>query len=144
MHWMILPLRRYADFRSRSRRMEYWAFVLFLFLLFAITATLDTWLPTGGRTLTAITTAPGLWAYSQATDAGWITRIASIAMILPSLAVAVRRLHDIGRSGFWLLVSFVPLLGAILLLVFFLTDSQRGANRWGPDPKPVADRPPLG
>ena len=137
MHWMILPLRRYADFRGRSRRVEYWAFVLFLFLLFAVTATLDSWLPAGGDTVTSVTTAPGLWAYSQATAAGWITRIASLAMILPSLAVAVRRLHDVGRSGFWLLAGFVPLLGAILLLVFFLTDSRRGANRWGPDPKPV-------
>jgi uncharacterized membrane protein YhaH (DUF805 family) len=138
MHWMILPLRRYADFRGRAMRIEYWMFVLFLFLLFAVTATLDTWLPTGGRTVTAVTTAPGLWAYSQATDAGWITRLAGLATIVPLLAVSVRRLHDIGRSGFWLLISVVPLIGTIVLLIFFLTDSRRGSNRWGADPKAVA------
>ncbi|GAA4409577.1 DUF805 domain-containing protein [Quisquiliibacterium transsilvanicum] len=58
-----------------------------------------------------------------------------LAMLLPSLAVSVRRLHDIGRSGWWLLVSFIPLIGAIVLLVFALRDGDAGDNAYGPNPK---------
>jgi uncharacterized membrane protein YhaH (DUF805 family) len=54
---------------------------------------------------------------------------------LPSVAVGVRRLHDTGRSGWWLLIGLIPLVGAVVLIVFFCTDSERGPNRWGPSPK---------
>ncbi|USI73869.1 DUF805 domain-containing protein [Sphingomonas morindae] len=132
---MIRPLRHYADFRGRAPRIEYWLFVLFLFLLYAVAMALDELLPTGGTSATVLTTGTGLWSYETMRTAGWITKLAWLATLIPSLAVAVRRCHDIGRSGWWLLIGFIPFVGALVLLIFFLTDSQRGANRWGPDPK---------
>jgi uncharacterized membrane protein YhaH (DUF805 family) len=144
MHWMLLPLRRFADFRGRSRRMEYWMFGLFLVIGSMVAAALDSGLGLG-RTVTVVDSAPGFWSQAMYTETGWITRIFVLAMLIPSLAVSIRRLHDIGRSGFWLLIGLVPLAGGIVLLVFFLTGSQRGANRWGPDPmEPVAAPVSLG
>lgn len=67
-----------------------------------------------------------------------LTGLYSIAVFIPSLAVTVRRLHDTGRSGWWLLLMFIPLIGPIILLVFLLTDSQPGTNKYGPNPKGVS------
>ncbi|GAB4342018.1 MAG: DUF805 domain-containing protein [Candidatus Abyssubacteria bacterium] len=64
--------------------------------------------------------------------------IAMLAVLLPGVAVTVRRLHDTGRSGWWLLIGFVPLIGGIVLLVFMVFDSQPGQNEYGPNPKALA------
>lgn len=145
MHWMTLPLRRYADFVGRSPRIEFWMFQLFLFVAFMVTVWLDAVLPTGGQRIVTTTSEPGMWSYAVENSAGWITGLFGLAMVVPWLALAVRRLHDCGRSGLWLLLALVPLIGPLALLVFFLTDSQRGGNRYGPDPKqPVAAAGPLG
>lgn len=145
MHWMILPLRRYAEFRGRSPRVEFWMFQLFLLIAFVVTVWLDTVLPTGGERIVRYETAPGLWSYAVENSGGWITGLFGLAMLIPWFALAVRRLHDLGRSGLWLLLLLVPLFGSLALLVFFLTDSQRGPNRYGPDPKePVAAPAALG
>ena len=69
---------------------------------------------------------------------GWIYSLYALAIIIPSLAVALRRLHDIGKSGWWILIALVPLIGAIWLLVLYVRDSQPGENQYGPNPKGVA------
>ena len=109
----------YANFNGRARRREYWYFVLFtlicnIVLNMAGTLFADThfaWIATG---------AAGLF---------------SLAMLIPSLAVGWRRLHDTGRSGAWYLIVLVPLVGSILLLIWVCTDSQPGDNMYGPNPK---------
>lgn len=110
---------KYVDFSGRARRSEYWYFALFTFLLGIVTNILDMIIGTdyGGRT-----------------DGGLINTLASLVVLLPSLAVAVRRLHDTGRSGWWMLLIFAIIIGWIILLVWFCTDSSPD-NEHGPNPK---------
>lgn len=117
MDHALNALRRYADFSGRSRRSEYWYYVLFVSL--------------GIVALMVIETL--LW------ETPILTGIAYLGIIIPSLAVAVRRLHDTGRSGWWYFISLVPIVGPIALLVFFCEDSKPGPNKWGPNPKEDAD-----
>lgn len=98
---------QYATFSGRARRAEYWWFFLFNLLIATILAAMSE-------------TVSGLF---------------SLATLLPALAVSVRRLHDIDRSGWWLLLIFVPLIGPIVLLVWSLTKGATGPNRFGEDPK---------
>ena len=123
MNWYLKVLKQYADFKGRARRKEYWMFCLF-FLIFAIVAmVLDNVL--------GLTFNP----YGQSLGYGWLYLLWGLANLLPSLAVCVRRLHDVGRSGWWYFIVLVPLVGAILLLVWYCTDSQVGENKWGANPK---------
>lgn len=69
---------------------------------------------------------------------GILSGLYSLAVLIPGLAVAIRRLHDTGKSGWWLLLSFIPLVGAIVLIVFLVQDSQHGTNQYGPNPKEAA------
>ncbi|MGH8197944.1 MAG: DUF805 domain-containing protein [Steroidobacteraceae bacterium] len=122
MNWFIAVLKKYATFSGRAQRAEYWFFVLFYILIFigltiidSVTGTLNPWYGFG--------LLGGLFALS---------------MLIPSIAVGVRRLHDTGRSGWWMLLALVPLIGGIILLVFFCLDSQPGDNAYGPNPKAVA------
>ncbi|MBO5815262.1 MAG: DUF805 domain-containing protein [Bacteroidales bacterium] len=103
---------KYADFNGRARRSEYWYFVLFNFL---------------------ISMAVGLVAGLIGFD--WLSYIYSIALLVPGVAIGVRRLHDIGKSGWWLLISFVPLIGAIWLIILMVKEGNNGSNAYGPDPK---------
>jgi uncharacterized membrane protein YhaH (DUF805 family) len=133
MKWMLLPLRRYAQFSGRSRPREYWMFVLFLLLgIFAFS-----WLDV----VFGFSTGYGYYAHSgYGTAAGYVensgllTRLFTLATLIPGLAVAVRRLHDTDRSGWWLLIGLVPLLGEFVLFIFMLMSGTRGPNRYGPDP----------
>jgi uncharacterized membrane protein YhaH (DUF805 family) len=123
MNYYLDVLRNYAGFSGRARRKEYWMFVLFN-MIFAIAAMiLDNVL---GTTI------------SQAGIAlpyGYIYILYALATLIPSLAVGVRRLHDVGKSGWFLLICLIPIIGAIWLLVLLVTDSQPGENKWGPNPK---------
>lgn len=119
MQWFLSALRKYATFSGRSRRSEYWYFFLFYLLIVLALGLLDAMLGTAGA----------------AGELGLLSGVFVLAMLLPSLAVGARRLHDIGRSGWWLLISFVPLIGAVILLVFALRDGDRGDNAYGPNPK---------
>ncbi|WP_405429614.1 DUF805 domain-containing protein [Micromonospora sp. NBC_00617] len=110
---------QYVGFTGRARRSEYWWFALFSILVGIVTAILDN--------------ALGLTFEGGST--GFIGLVAYLVLLLPSLAVAVRRLHDTDRTGWWLLIGLVPLVGAIVLLVFFVSDSKPGANRFGASPK---------
>jgi uncharacterized membrane protein YhaH (DUF805 family) len=101
----------YVNFSGRAFRSEYWYWVLFAFIGGIVTYMID-------RTIGIRITEP----------------IFSLATILPGLAVAIRRLHDLDRSGWWVLLSFIPLIGAIILIVWFCGKGTDGANRFGPDP----------
>lgn len=134
MDWMLLPLRRYAQFSGRAQRKEYWMFFLFVLIVFAIAMVIDNLLGFGTTTRYAAVTDNSAAAGFNSTG-GIVTLLAMLALLLPSIAVAVRRLHDIDRSGWWLLIGLIPLAGAIVLLVFYCTDGTRGPNRFGADPK---------
>ncbi|MEX0891540.1 MAG: DUF805 domain-containing protein [Gemmatimonadota bacterium] len=116
MTWYFEALKRYAEFNGRSRRKEYWFFVLFNVIFVIVLAFLDVLLNLGG-------------------DVGLLSSVYSLGVFIPSLSVAFRRLHDVGRSAWWLLIGVIPLIGPIVLLVWMFQDSQAGANQWGPNPK---------
>lgn len=113
MNWYLEVLKKYAVFGGRARRKEYWMF----FLINAII----------GFAIGFIETRIG--------GPGVIGMIYSLAVLIPAIAVSVRRLHDTSRSGWWLLISFIPLIGTIILLVFLATDSTPGENQFGANPK---------
>ncbi|MGW4031009.1 DUF805 domain-containing protein [Streptomyces sp. NPDC004838] len=113
MHWYVDVLKKYAVFSGRARRQEYWMFFLFNMVI--------------GIVLNIIDRAGDLGSV--------ISFVYSLAVLIPGLAVAVRRLHDVGRSGWWLLIVVVPLVGAIILIVFLATDGEPGVNKWGENPK---------
>jgi uncharacterized membrane protein YhaH (DUF805 family) len=105
-------LTQYATFSGRARRSEYWWFFLAYFIASVVASIIDGIL--------------GVMVLGV---------ILGLGLLIPTLAVGVRRLHDIGKSGWWLLIGLIPLVGAIVLLVFACQDSQPGTNQWGPSPK---------
>lgn len=119
MDWYLEVLRKYATFHGRARRKEYWFFTLFNLLIMLVLSIIDGMI--------------GL--YSTEAGLGILSGIYTLALLIPSLAVTVRRLHDIGRTGWWLLIAFIPLIGALILLIFTVLDSKPGSNQYGPDPK---------
>ena len=117
MEWFMKALRQYAVFKGRARRKEFWFFQLFCFLF--------------GIGLLAVLFLVGM----KPEAAEGVLNVLGIALLLPSLAVMVRRLHDTDRSGWWALLCLVPLLGGLVLLIFACLEGTRGSNRFGPDPK---------
>ena len=117
----------YCNFEGRAPRSEYWWFTLFLALLEIVTSVLDGFL--GTYTVT-----------SSGKMIGFINLIFLLAILLPSIAVAVRRLHDTDRSGWFYLLIFIPIIGSIVLLVFFVQQGTNGRNRFGDDPLRPASR----
>ena len=113
MNWYLNVLKNYVGFGGRARRTEYWMFVLFNFIVSIILGILDG----------VLGTAPLLGG------------VYALAVLLPSIAVSIRRLHDTDRSGWWMLIGQIPLIGAIVLLVFFCLEGTRDNNRFGSDPK---------
>jgi uncharacterized membrane protein YhaH (DUF805 family) len=107
-------LSNYATFRGRAPRSEYWYFVLFQVFASLVAG-----------------------AISAKLELNLITTLVELALFLPSLAVAVRRLHDIDKSGWWLLVGLVPLIGWVFIIIWACTKGSLGANRFGPDPQPT-------
>ena len=134
MYWMLLPLRRYAQFTGRSRPKEYWMFVLFMVLASILVSVVDFMLGFGATTSSHEVTPYGFWAGWSYGSGGPLLALFALAMVIPSLAVGVRRLHDSGRSGWWLLIGSVPLVGALVLLIFMIIGGTHGPNRFGPDP----------
>lgn len=121
MNWYLKVLKQYADFSGRARRKEYWMFVLFNMIFANVATILDNVL---GIAMEGIGYGPlyGLYA---------------LAMLIPGLAVAVRRLHDVGKSGWMILIALIPLIGSIWFLVLMVTDSNAGENQYGQNPKEV-------
>ena len=138
MEWMLLPLRRYAKFSGRARPREYWMFVLFLLLCYIGVAMVEGIL---GLSKTDHWFQRGPWwaGAGYSTRGGPLTGLFTLAMIIPHIAVSVRRLHDTDRSGWWLLIVFFPIIGSIVLLIFFIMSGTRGPNRFGPDPVEVGE-----
>jgi uncharacterized membrane protein YhaH (DUF805 family) len=81
-----------------------------------------------------------LGTFSSSSSIGLLSGIYGLVVIIPSLAVTVRRLHDIDRSGWWIFINLIPLIGAIVLLVFAVSEGTPGNNRYGPNPKGVTAR----
>ncbi|MFQ1016734.1 DUF805 domain-containing protein [Gilliamella sp. BG7] len=114
MNWFIDCItKNYANFNGRARRKEYWMFALFNFILTFIAAIIDKMI---GSPLA-------------------ITAILALALLLPSLAVTVRRLHDTSKSGWWVLLQLIPYIGIIIIFVFCVLDSTPGRNQYGENPK---------
>ena len=120
MEWATLPLKKYAEFEGRSRRKEYWSFFLLCLAGLVVLSVVDSILGMGGM-------IGGLY--------GPLTTLFMLALLVPSIAVGIRRLHDTDRSGWWMLLAFVPFVGGLILLVFYVLEGTRGPNRFGPDPK---------
>ena len=155
MEWMLLPLKRYAQFSGRSRRKEYWMFALFLFLCYLVFILL-----VGFGAAAAVTAGgAGLAGLGAGAMVGLgIFALFVLAMLIPTLAVGVRRMHDIDRTGWWIampyafsiaslvfggsivavVLSLASLVASIVVFVFTVLDGTRGPNRFGPDPKDPA------
>jgi uncharacterized membrane protein YhaH (DUF805 family) len=134
MNWYREALRKYATFEGRARRKEYWFFVLFNFLAVVVLSVVDM----------------GIGTFDEKAEIGLLSGVYLLAVLIPSIAVTVRRLHDTDRSGWWILLNVIPVVGSVLILVFVILDSQPGGNRFGPNPKgvigtgtasPVVERP---
>lgn len=135
MEWMLLPLKRYAQFSGRSQRKEYWMFLLFIFIGSFVLSTLDSLLGLGGSASSYSTHGPGMFMAGSRMNGGVLNAIFSLGILVPSIAVTARRLHDIDKSGWWMLIAIIPLIGWIIAIVWYCTDGTRGPNRFGPDPK---------
>jgi uncharacterized membrane protein YhaH (DUF805 family) len=165
MNWMLMPLRRYADFNGRSRRKEYWLWALFNLIVFLVLYVILT--VTAVSAISAVDERGGLqtseyssydssesgFEYDSGTSTqvdpamffeefstvGWIVFgllvLWWLFTLIPNLAVGIRRLHDTDKSGWMLLLGLIPLVGPIILLVFYCIEGTRGPNRFGPDPK---------
>jgi uncharacterized membrane protein YhaH (DUF805 family) len=120
MNWYLEAVKnKYAVFDGRAHRQEFWYFILFYFLIYFALSIVDQ--VTG--------------TFSMETGAGLLSGIYALAMLVPSLAVGARRLHDTGRSGWWQLLMLIPILGGLILIFFFVLDSEPGDNQYGPNPK---------
>ncbi len=119
MEWMLLPLRRYADFSGRSRRKEYWMFVLGVFLAAIVTSFLDAMLGMRGMVF-------GFY--------GPLTVLLMLGVFIPALACQVRRFHDQDKSGWFVLLALIPFVGGLIVLVFMCLPGTPGPNQYGPDP----------
>ncbi len=113
--WYVKPFEKFIEFSGRSRRKEFWTFVLVNLGISIV--------------LNALDGVIGLF--------GIIATLFSLAILIPSIAVGVRRLHDTGRTGWWLLLGFIPLIGLIVLIYFYVQDSEPGSNQYGPNPKEI-------
>ena len=119
MNWYLEVLRKYAVFSGRARRKEYWYFVLFSTLISIALMAID------GITGT----------FSPLVGTGLLGGLYTLAVLIPTIAVSIRRLHDTGHSGWWLFIVLIPLIGAIVLFVFLVKNSQPDENQYGPNPK---------
>ena len=128
MNYYIKALQNYATFTGRVRRSEYWFFVLFNFIFSMVAMILDNLLHT------TFDLGTGVPIYY-----GYIYSFYLLFALLPGLAVLVRRLHDIGKSGWFFFIAFIPIIGGIWLLILLFKDSQVGDNKYGPNPKGIGN-----
>jgi len=120
MNWYLQVLKKYAAFDGRAQRKEYWYFVLFNFIISLVLGIIE-----------------GLADIAPEEDYSILALIYGLFILLPSIGVSIRRLHDTGSSGWWLLLNIIPVIGSIILLVIMISDSQEGTNQYGPSPKLV-------
>ena len=115
MEYFVDAFKKYAEFSGRATRTQYWMFILFFMIIYFVLALIDVFV---GTMVLAF--------------------IFNVAVFLPSIAIAARRLHDTGRTGWWQLIVLIPLIGAIVLIIFFVQDSVED-NEYGPNPKAVSE-----
>ena len=120
MEWYLKVMKQYADFNGRARRKEYWMFLLFN-IIFALVAML-------------VDNLLGMRINEQI-PYGYLYLLYGLATFIPGIAVGVRRLHDVGKSGWWYLIAFIPLIGGLYLLYLFIQDGTPGSNDYGVNPK---------
>ena len=130
MKWYLKVIKNYAGFSGRARRKEYWMFVLFNLIFIIVAAILDNILGTTFKIEMGGSQSVNL-------HYGYLYVLYALAVLIPGLAVVVRRLHDVGKSGWMLLIALIPILGAIWLLVLMVTDSKAGENKYGSNPKEI-------
>jgi uncharacterized membrane protein YhaH (DUF805 family) len=118
MSWFLLAVSKYATFSGRARRKEYWFFILFYLLSYLVAVVIDS--------VIVPTILPGIQ--------GFLSLILAFGLMLPGFAVAARRLHDLGKSGWWQLLNFVPLIGPAILIIWLARKGTAGPNSFGPDP----------
>lgn len=120
MDWMLMPLRRYAEFSGRSRRKEYWMFVLGCLIAAVVIGIVE-----------------GILGINQMVGGvyGPITTLFGLGLIVPGIAVQVRRFHDQDKSGWFVLLGLIPFIGSIAVIVFMCLEGTKGENRFGADPK---------
>jgi uncharacterized membrane protein YhaH (DUF805 family) len=112
VNWYLGVLKNYATFSGRARRKEFWMFALINFVIVVILSALD-----------------------MALGIGLLSALYSLGVLVPSIAVGARRLHDTGRSGWWQLIGLIPFIGILVLIIFYVMDSNPGDNQYGPNPK---------
>ncbi len=122
MQWFMAVLRKYAVFDGRASRSEYWYFVLFYLIIAIVLGFIDRMMGT----------------FNSAYGVGLLSGIFELGVLLPAIGVGIRRMHDTGRSGWWILINLLPLVGWIWWIILAAQDSQPGDNRFGPNPKGVA------
>jgi len=120
MNWYFQVLKKYAVFDGRAGRKEYWYFVLFNVIIGFVLGLIE-----------------GLAGITLEIGFGVLSLIYTLAVLLPSIGVSVRRLHDTGRSGWWLFIGLIPFIGGIIIFIFMVGGSQEGTNQYGPSPKLV-------
>jgi uncharacterized membrane protein YhaH (DUF805 family) len=118
MNWYFLVLKKYAVFSGRARRKEYWYFMLFNIIATIVLAFGDGLLGT----------------FDPETGIGFLGLIYALGVMLPGIGVTIRRLHDTNRTGWWLLLILIPLIGPVILLIFTVLNSDPGENQYGPNP----------
>lgn len=118
MDWYLKVLKNYVNFSGRARRKEYWMFVLFNVLIGFGIGIID-----------------GVMGWKNGWGMGRLGGLYNLFVLLPSIAVGARRLHDIGRSGWWQLIALIPIIGWIVLIVWAASEGAHGTNDYGPDPK---------
>lgn len=118
MNWYLAVLKQYAVFTGRASRSEFWFFALFNFIIAFVIGFVE-----------------GLIGLTFDFGYGPISMLYTLAILLPAIGVSIRRLHDTGRTGWWLLISFIPIIGALVLLVFYVLDSEPGSNQYGENVK---------
>lgn len=122
MNWYLKVVRdNYANFKGRARRQEYWMFAFINLIIILILNTID--------------------RVAFSADMAILSSIYGLAILIPGIAVAVRRLHDTDRSGWWALLGLIPIVGTIILIVIMCFDSTPGTNRFGPNPKHIGNKP---
>lgn len=120
MEWFLKVMKQYADFNGRARRKEYWMFALFNVIFALIAMLVDNLL--------------GL-RFNEQIPYGYLYLLYGLATFIPGIAVGVRRLHDVGKSGWWYFIALVPILGGLYLLYLFIQDGTPGSNEYGVNPK---------
>ena len=123
MNWYLKALKKYAVFSGRAQRAEFWYFILFSIIVSILLTVVDIML--------------GL--YNPKSGMGVLSGIYALAILIPSIAVGTRRLHDIGKSGWWQFIALIPILGAIVLIVWFAIDSKED-NKYGKNPKKLSNK----